>query len=80
MRLCGHEKTLLVRPDRICDLVLSLPVAAELKLFYPHLTVHLLVPKQNGHPHRIKSCKTSERMELISADAFCGFALEIINS
>ncbi|MCP4580171.1 MAG: glycosyltransferase family 9 protein [candidate division Zixibacteria bacterium] len=48
VKLVGHEKILIIRPDRIGDLVLTLPVAAMLKKFYPKLTIHYLVSGYNA--------------------------------
>ncbi len=47
IKLNGNEKILIVRPDRIGDLVLSLPVASALKEVYPLLTIHFLASFYN---------------------------------
>jgi len=48
LKLHGNEKILIVRPDRIGDLVLTLPVASLLKKTYPGLTIHFLASTYNA--------------------------------
>ena len=48
IKLTGKEKILIVRPDRLGDLVLSLPVAARLKAAHPGLEIHALVSRYNA--------------------------------
>ena len=48
LKLHGNEKILIVRPDRIGDLVLTLPVASLLKKAYPGLTIHFLASSYNA--------------------------------
>ena len=48
IKLIGSEKILIVRPDRIGDLVLTLPIARVLKSHYPKLEIHFLVSNYNA--------------------------------
>jgi len=48
LKLHGNEKILIVRPDRIGDLVLALPVASLLKKDYPKLSIHFLASSYNA--------------------------------
>jgi len=48
LKLHGNEKILIIRPDRIGDLVLTLPVASLLKKAYPGLTIHFLASSYNA--------------------------------
>jgi heptosyltransferase-3 len=47
LKLKGNERVLIVRPDRLGDLVLTLPVALILKRLYPHITVEFLTSRYN---------------------------------
>lgn len=48
IKLAGSEKILLVRPDRLGDLILSLPVASTLKKIYPKTVIHFLASHYNA--------------------------------
>jgi len=48
IKLTGSEKILLVRPDRLGDLILSLPVASTLKKIYPRIVIHFLASHYNA--------------------------------
>jgi heptosyltransferase-3 len=48
MKLRGNEKILIVRHDRLGDLVLTLPVAYVLKKIYPHIYVDILSSSYNS--------------------------------
>lgn len=47
IKLKGNERILIIRPDRIGDLVLTLPVAAVIKNIYPGITIDFLVSSYN---------------------------------
>lgn len=48
IKLRGCEKVLLVRPDRLGDLILSLPIASTLKRIYPKMVIHFLASYYNA--------------------------------
>lgn len=48
IKLAGREKILIVRPDRIGDLVLTLPMAKCLRSYYPDLRIEFLVSDYNA--------------------------------
>ncbi len=48
IKLKGNEKVLIVRPDRIGDLVLTLPLAQVLRDIHPGLTIDFLVSSYNS--------------------------------
>jgi len=48
MKLKGNENIVIIRPDHIGDLVLTLPMAWLLKKYYPDVKVEFLVSGYNG--------------------------------
>ena len=49
MKLKGNEKILIVRHDRLGDLVLTLPIAWALKQVYPDLMIEILTSQYNSY-------------------------------
>ena len=47
LKLNGNENILVVRPDRIGDLVLALPIASVIKSIYPDIKIDYLVSDYN---------------------------------